>query len=170
MTLPLSWIIGGGLVAAIAAYIAYLKWQRSRAEHKAKEALQQRDNAVIEQHATQTAQDAEHAYQEAHDEVMHKDESTQSRLERLNNIAPMLLFLVMIAGCAPVTKNIEVNPAEQMVIGAIDPLESYPWIEVGDLFCLDSNGADALLANHKKRTAHTSGLEAALRKLGATVK
>jgi len=162
------------LVACIGGYITYLKWQRSRAEARASAAAQERDNAIVELATTQTAQDAEHAYQQAHDDVMHHDSdksSSASMLDKLNSTSPLLLmFVLLLGGCATSARVITSNPANQVIIPASGPLAHYEFqIKQGD-YCLDHNNAAIFLNDFNKRTARIKGLEAALRELGATVK
>jgi len=174
--IPASWVIIIALIGTVASYILYVQWQRARAERKAAEAIQQRDNAVVEQQSTATAQAAEHAYQQAHDEAMGADEYNEkpeaaraSLLSRLNNIAPLLLCLMLASACTPIVKTIEVNPAERVVIPASDPLDTVLFQKVGELHCLANNDAEALINNFKKKNARIKGLEAALSELGAKV-
>jgi len=169
INIPASWLLIGGLMLAVVSYILYVQWQRKRAEKKAAQAIAQRDNARVEQHATAIAQDAEHAYQQASDEVLHqaKSSKTKSMLDKLNNLSPLLLCL-LIVGCASEPKIVEINPVKQVVLPSMQPLESWRFIGIdGGYYCLDNNNADAFYRNYQKRSAHIKGLEAMLFKLGA---
>ena len=165
---PLSWVIALAAIGAVVSYIFYLKWQRGIAERKADKAVVQRDNAVVEQHATETALDAQQAYQEAHDAELTKDKGrpAKSTLEKLNGLSPLLLCLLML-GCASEPKSIEVNPASKLVLPSMAPLESWRFVGMDNgFYCLDQANADAFIRNQHKRRAHTKGLEAMLLKLG----
>ena len=198
--MPLSWMIILIIIASIGGYIAYLIRQRKRAEKRAAAALQERDQAIVEQHVTQKAQSAERAYQEAYDDVLQQSENTREKgsgddhsriLSRLNNSAPLLLCLVMagcmVPACTTATKTIEVTPAERVVIPAADPLERYTFrffdneepsnadaliefYKQNGLFCIDPADAKALANNFDKRLARIKGLEAVLRELGVEIK
>ena len=177
MGMPISWIIISALIAGVGGYITYLKWRRSRAEARVAAVTQERDNAIVEQATIQTAQDAEHAYQQAHDDVIHSsreenqgDESrpASSMLDKLNSTAPLLLLCLVLVGCASSPPRVVVsNPAAKVIIPAPTPLEHYEFQERQGYYCLDQNNAAAWLSNHKKRTARIKGLESMLKALGA---
>lgn len=176
MGIPISWVLGLVTIGSIASYILYLKWQRDRAERKAKQAIQERNNAVVEQHATETALDAQDAYQQAYDKASseeRRDESQRdearpkSLLQKMNNLSPLLLCLLMM-GCSSTPKVIEVNPAEKVVIPSAAHLEHWQFTESQPgAYCMDTRNAEMLYRNLTKRKARTAGLEAMLLKLGA---
>ncbi|MDQ7003241.1 MAG: hypothetical protein Q9N02_11265 [Ghiorsea sp.] len=172
MGLPLSWTIALAALGAVVSYVVYLKWQRGIAERKAEKAVAQRDNARVKQHVTQAAQEVEHAYQQAHDDIISKPQADKpkSLLERLNNTLPIALLLLMFAGCTPQIKTVYVNPAKEVVIPADAPLEHYAFVQLGDMYCMDTPNSEAFLRNIIKIKARIAGLEAVLRELGATIK
>ncbi|EAU53543.1 hypothetical protein [Mariprofundus ferrooxydans] len=187
--LPLSWIIAGAGIAALAGYIGLLKLKAKLANKRAVIATQERDNARVEQRTTQTAQDAEHAYQAAHDTALQdttpkreqkadKDVGSggsggpdqSATANKLNSLFPVLLLCLVLVGCASPATLVASNPAAQVVIPAADSLEPVTFFVRDGNYCLDDAAAAALGRNVKKLKARTAGLEAALRSLGAEVK
>jgi len=171
---------GIALFVSIGGYIAWLRFKGKRAERQAASARRERDNAVVKQEATSMAQGAEQAYQDAQDAPRRDDKDVvsaqpESKLDKLNRTFPAILLCLLLGACAStVERVVMVNPAEQVVVPPMHPMEAVQFTQLlgedGQLYCLDGANADALKGNigHLKR--RITGLENAMRKLGAEVR